>query len=183
MSRTHAALAALLLAAAPLAQGALVINALNPVGGALTGIPSATVGWGFTVFNDSTSDWLVISSSRFLTLPGWGSYADLVGPQGIVLQPEAILTQTFSAATGSGAGSFAINPAAGLGWTVSGNLELLYDIYDSDPDADDSVQTGASTVRSAASVTVAESAAVPLPPTAALLALGLFGMRRARRAA
>lgn len=180
MSKPLAALAALLLASAPMAQAALVIDRLDPVGGALSGGPGDTVGWGFTISNDSTTEWLVLTASGFPLAPGWLAYTDLVIAQYILLGPSASLAQVYNPVGPTGAGSVAIDALADLGWTASGTLELMYDTYDGDPDRDGSQIGFSDTATSAVSVTVADSGTVPLPTSAALVALGLLGVGGAR---
>jgi len=187
MLKPFAAAAALLFATAvPSAQAALVINALNPPGGALVGAPGDLLGWGFTLTNDAATDWLFLTASDFVPGPGWWSYTDFFVSNAVLLGPNATLTQSFDAASSSGIGSFLIDALANPGDTITGLLRLIYDGFDADPLAGGANQTLFSvTVDTAAAVTVRAPAQAPEPSAAALLALGLGGVaalrRRARR--
>lgn len=189
MLKPFAAAAALLFATAvPTAQATLVINALDPPGGALIGAPGDLLGWGFTLTNDAATDWLFVTASDFVPGPGWWTYTDYVGSNTVLLGPQATLTQSFKAAsgtdTGSGIGSFLIDALANPGDTIAGLLRLTYDGFDANPLAGAANQTLFSvTVDSAAAVTVQAPAQAPEPSAAALLALGLGGVAAVRRRA
>ncbi len=186
MLKPFAAAAALLFATAvPTAESALVINALDPPGGALVGAPGDIVGWGFTLTNDAATDWLFVTASDFVPGPGWWTYTDYVVSNTVLLGPQATLTQSFKAAsgtdTGSGIGSFLIDALANPGDTITGLLRLTYDGFDADPLAGTAKQIlFGETVDTAAAVTVRAPAQAPEPSAAALLALGLGGVAALR---
>lgn len=184
MFKPIAAAAAILLAsAAPLAEAALVIDRLDPAGGALTGTPGTLLGWGFKITNESDTDWLQLTASDFSPAPGWWTYTDFIASSDILLGPKVSLTQVFDAAGGTGTGSFLIDALANPGDAITGTIILTYDGYNGDPTQGGADQTLFSeTAASPASVTVQAPTSTPEPSSAVLvgLALGLLGYARTR---
>src|SRR5690348_14781513 len=85
-----------LLAGSVIAGAAGATITLIPPGGAITGTPGSTVGWGFTFSN--TTNYAQITSSQFCLdstgvgttpcqLPTIGTYTDFIGPNGPVAGP------------------------------------------------------------------------------------------------
>ena len=82
---------------------------LDPVGGNISGSPGHTIGWGFTLTND-TDDFLIVSSAEFQpSLNLIGTFTDFMGPEFIALDPMSSFTQAFDLSSHLGVGSFAIN--------------------------------------------------------------------------
>lgn len=104
---------------------------LNPVGGALFGTPGATVGWGFTLTNDT--DYLVVSSAEFTAPTSVGTFVDWIGPQFIMLGPSGTVFQTFDGTSQTGLGRFTIAPGAIGGQVATGRITLTYDLYSVNP--------------------------------------------------
>jgi hypothetical protein len=181
MPKRIAAAALLLVTAVSPAQATLLIDHLDPVGGALYGAPGEVVGWGFSVTNDSSTQWLMLTASDFSPGPGWWTYTDFLAANAILLAPNATATQVFSAVGLTGSGSFLIDALANPGDTVAGAMVLTYDGFDGNP-----LQGGANqdlfsaTAEIAASVTVREPVTAPEPSTAALLAFALAAALRRR---
>jgi hypothetical protein len=147
---------------------------LIPVNGFLTGQPGETIGWGFTLTNDT--DYLVVTGSVFtqLTGVGIGSYTDIISTEFFPVGPATTITwsQNFDNSLPTGTGSFTINPAVPFE-TITGRIDLTYDLY-SDPGATVFVSSGAFTDEL---VTIE---VVPEPATLGLAggALLLFALRR-----
>ena len=106
-------LSPILLSILALPATAATIN-LNPSGGAISGMPGDTVGWGFTLTND-TASWLSVTSSAltFETNPLLGSFTDFIGLQGgplpsFALAPFTAWTQSFDGIS-QGIGAYAIS--------------------------------------------------------------------------
>ena len=155
---------------------------LDPVTGSRAGYPGATVGWGFTLVNDT--DYLLATGADFVLDPASpviGTFADFSGYQSFVVGPSPETPQwqqTFDAWAHTGIGSFTVDPDAVAGLVAFGNIVLTYDLYNlspNDPSFDPEsnlISTGNHLV-APASVTVA---AVPEPSTFLLLGCGLAGI-------
>lgn len=122
---TSAALGAALLCLQP--ANATATLTLTPPGGAITGKPGDTIGWGFTLTNNSATDWIIVSSVQFL-MPNFvgdvgggfgitpdaafGTFTDFAAAyQFNELAPLSSITEPFDPSTFSGVGSFALNPS------------------------------------------------------------------------
>jgi hypothetical protein len=180
---------------AAVASAGLTSVTFDPSGGALSGDPGSSVGWGFTI-EDSTN-FLLVSETSFCPtgsteseLPcssGFGTYTDfsfnapVVGPS-----PDSpTVTQSFNLALQLGFGSFEISPATLVGTVVSGEVDIIYDLFTGDPNTDPSATQigGDNFVSLPASVTVTGAASVPepatlLPPGFAITGLLLWSLRR-----
>lgn len=161
--------------------GAAPVLTLNPANGVVSGDPGSTVGWGFTLSNDSgflVPSLVVFCEGAFNTAcaPTYGTFTDFAARSQVnVVGPT--VAQTFNNATQQGIGSFTINANAPAGATDTGTMFLVYDTYSCDITNSNCnpTQSAFSQLLSApASVRVAgASAAVPEPGTTALLFVGL----------
>jgi len=169
--------------------------ALDPVGGAITGVAGSTVGWGFTLTNLG-SDFAVITSSDFCVGPisspcsnPLGTYTDFVGQQFFVLGPSpesSSISQSFDVMALTGVGSFFINPLAQPGDMAIGQIALSYDLFSlspNDPNFDpfaDTVSNG-NFLMAPASVTVTKTTvSTPEPASLLLLAAGVLALLLAK---
>jgi len=187
------------LAAAFLAASAGCLSAdpalmLTPSPG-LSGPPGNTVGWGFTIVND-TSDYLEFSSSQFClnpvlltpvlscTPPLTGVFSDIIVGNDPIIGPHSSLSENFDPINfTSGIGYFDINPGATPMSLDTGEIVLIYDGYDQNPNLGPANQLLFSVPMTAdTSVTVTHQAVVPEPSTAALWALAftVLAMMRLR---
>ena len=173
--------------------------AFDASGGDLSGLPGATIGWGFTLTEPGPAEFLLISESAFCPvtavqsdLPAGcaadfaslGSYTDfstnipIVGPA----PDTSPLTVNFDSPTQAGFGSFVIDPGAGVG-TTTGEIAIIYDLFTGDPNTDPSAtQIGGDNFTTlAASITV--QSATPEPASWWCAGIGLIVlMIRVRRA-
>lgn len=171
------------LGAAPLLQ-------LNPVGGALTGVPNATVGWGFTITN--TTNYMEVTGSDFcegaIVSPcphTIGNYTDFIGAFNFIVvgpAPESpSVTQAFNLPALTGVGSFHINSTSNAGDVAAGQIVITYDLFSRSPDAvnfnplTDTLSTGNS-LTAAARVTVTGPTTVPELASLGMAGLALIGM-------
>jgi len=173
-------------AAGPLVQA---IGTSGTVGdGNLTVPITQSNGWGFQLFNDSSTTWIASNTSDFcpssVTMPPcdsnvwflagvdtFGPYTDLFGPNFVVVGPMQTVTQTFAGGS-SGAGSIALTRAGiNVGDQQSGQLIFVYDIFDGDPNAGGS-QVGGDQF-AYANVTVTAGPSTPEPATLWLIGAGL----------
>jgi hypothetical protein len=175
MKRTWKSLAylAVLLAAIACFQPqayADVTLTLAPADGAIGGDAGQTVGWGFTLTND-TAYYLSVSGSAFLTGGSIGVFNDLLGPQGLLLAPDQSITEAFDAFSATGLGSLVLDAASPT--TAYGQIMVSYDLLYSPTDFDSGIF--------GQSVFADASATVPEPLTILLLAPGLMGLAGMRR--
>jgi len=168
------------------ASRAATILQLDPIGGAISGLPGSTIGWGFTLTNDT--DYLVVTSANFTPATALGLFTDFISFAFIIVGPapeSTVVTQPFDAFAGTGIGSFQIDPLAAAGAVALGQIELTYDLYSvspNDPTFDPIVHTISvgNLLSAAASVTVA-GAEIPEPASFFLVAAGLAVAARLRK--
>lgn len=124
-------LAALLLATGLQAAPTLWLDPLN---GYVGGMPGDTVGWGFTIQNDT--DYLLVTSAYLspnFSAVGW--FEDYTLAQFIVVGPDPespSVHQDFDPLSLLGLGAFHIDPAAPL-IPVRGTLSVTYNLYSVSP--------------------------------------------------
>ncbi len=167
---------------------------LDPPGGAIPGTPGQTVGWGFTITNNTTY-YLLFDNSYFCEpgqdptyttcAPTLGTYNDYIATNSTEVAPMSAITETFGANGTSGFGGYSIYPSAALGAMDSGTLLATYMEYDGDPLTGANPVSGDINLSASASVTVITTPAVPEPASWTLLPAGLICValvqRRARR--
>jgi hypothetical protein len=139
------------LAAFGLLTACLVANAdsvtlqLDPLSGTVSGSPGDTVGWGYTLDNN-TGDYLVVSYSAFCEsgqdplftscAPALGasSYMDFLSlPANFTeITPGGTASAAFDPTTTSGVGEYSIDPLITSG-SDSGSITVIYDLFNGDP--------------------------------------------------
>lgn len=173
-SRNFAALAALLLCMlwSALAQAApftFTFGAL-PSSGAVTGLPGQTVGWGYALVNTDTLNWFVptqLSASSFNTGTPDASYFDFP-----VLAPGASISTAFDAVAHAGLYGLDLYPFVTATQSDSGQFSLSGEWWSGDPLAGGVFLQAADALLAPLSVEIG-IAAIPLPGSLPLLALGL----------
>jgi hypothetical protein len=149
----------------------------DPVGGAISGTPGSTIGWGFTI-SDSV-EYVLLQQSDFcpagITEGGLpcasnpaGTYTDFTGNAPVIgPAPDSLL----------GFGSFQISPAAAPGTVIDGEIAVVYDLFTGDPNTDPTARQigGDNFIALAASVTVDEESS-PEPGTLLPVGLAVAGL-------
>ncbi|MGH9860981.1 MAG: PEP-CTERM sorting domain-containing protein [Candidatus Acidiferrales bacterium] len=161
-----AALAAVFLLA-PAAQADSWTLALAPPGGAISGPAGSTIGWGFTVTNQSATNWLMLT----------GITADLfqqATPDASIfsfpiLAPMSTLSVAYNAATFEGIFQITWDATAPVGFTNLGVFIVTGEFWDADPFAGGGFVSLALDQSAAYSATVSPSANTPVPEPATLL--------------
>jgi len=162
------------------AAQAAVLTLSSPV---LAAAPGQTAGWGFTLLNDDTANYLLVTGTEFSLAPlsAFGSYLDLLAsrPSFVVLAPLASLSESYDASVGSGIGQFSFADSA-TGQT-DGHIDLHYALFSVDPNSA-TFDPDLHAVNLDATVSaVASAQAVPEPSTWALFcAAGLLALVRRR---
>ena len=117
---------------------------LDPVDGAVNGLPGASVGWGFTVdWTSKDGDWVSFTSSSpgYETNPGLlaaGGYTDFIGLQGgpdsgLLSPASSPWTEAFNGAS-QGVGSYRITNDLNIavpGAEDTGQITFNFQVYDS----------------------------------------------------
>jgi hypothetical protein len=167
--------------------------AFDPFGGALSGTPGSTVGWGFTI--SDPVEYVVLDLTDFCPA-GLSNPADFYctnGPNGIytdfafnapIAGPapySTSVTENFDAVLQTGYGSFAISNTAGVGTVISDQIYVMYDLYSGDPAAGGALMSQDNLAMLDASVTVVSDSPEPgtlLPAGLAIASLLLWRNRR-----
>jgi hypothetical protein len=128
---------AMLIAAAQLAHASALLT-LSPASGVISGYPGTTIGWGYTITNTDTNDWLELDDfSISPAIPSYlGTFTDFTAFNFIVVGPSSAVSQNFDPVLLTGVGSFAIAPNAPTGPQFFG-IVMEYDLFSVDPTSDD----------------------------------------------
>ena len=85
---------------------------LDPVGGALTGSPGQTVGWGF-ILENTTTNYLLVTSADYVTVTPLGTFTDYISAFNFIVvgpSPESSsVTQAFDSGALAGVGAYQID--------------------------------------------------------------------------
>ena len=171
------------------AQAGPVSLTLIPIAGAISGEPGTVVGWGFTLTNSGSPDWLVLTGSNFTRSTVYGNYVDYLSLLNAPLYvagpaPESSTISVLwdpSSNPPLGVGEFDINATALPGAIIMGAVQVSYDLFSQDPnnpnfDPGSFITSG--TVSAPAEVGVAPEPPSLLTMSTALLPLAFAGWRR-----
>ena len=186
---THILRCFLMLAVAATAGLQAATLTLQPPGGALTGSPGQTVGWGFSVSN--ATDYLEVTAADYVTVTPIGTFTDFAsGFNFIVVGPapeSPVVAQSFNLLLQTGVGAYLIDPGTPMGALSTGIVRLTYDLYTVSPNdpsfdpAKDLVSSGNFLDANASVQVQAPAAGTPEPSTCLLLGCGLLAGAAARR--
>lgn len=141
-----------------------------PASGNLSGPAGSTVGWGYTITNDSPSLWLSttdISADVFQ----FGTPLSLFDFP--ILPPGAAATVSFDPERGFGLYQLTWDANAPAGFVNSGIFDVTADWYDGDP-LSGGIYSSTQEQTAPYSATVTATASVPEPATLAMLLCGLI---------
>jgi hypothetical protein len=131
------------------ASADLITLALTPASGTVSGLPGSTVGWGYSIDNDS-SDYLLVANSYFCAgtenptfttcSPSLGAstYDDFIASNSTLIAPDTTGVESFNAGANSGVGEYIIDSAAIAGETDIGSMVVVYDLFNGNPFTDPS---------------------------------------------
>jgi hypothetical protein len=156
---------------------------LTPAGGAISGAPGATIGWGFSLFNPD-NNYAVITSADFCVgapsspcTTALGVFQDFIAQYNFTyVGPGETLSAVFDPINYTGIGSYTLN--ANASGSLAGQIIITYDLYADGPG--DNLLVTDQRLSANASVT---STAVPEPVSFALLGLGLLSIGWVKRSA
>jgi len=174
--------ATLVLATSLPVRGAGIMT-LIPAGGDLSGMPGATVGWGFSLTGDADY-YTVFSDVTYNSLAGWGDFTGYLADLGsFIVDPGATVTHPFDADLQTGVGSFFIHLDANPGFMTTGIIDATYGLFRISPDnrdfnPDSDIISLDNRFSNPARVTVNP---VPEPSAFFLLGAGLGGLMFRRR--
>jgi len=171
---------AVIFCASPAARADSFTFGVLPVGGAISGPPGSTIGWGYTFTNQSATSWLMltaVSADVFLNGTPDASVFDFP-----ILAPGDTLSQAYDPANFLGLFQLTWDSTAPVGFTNSGLFVVSGEWWDGDPFAGGQL-LGTDQQSAAYSAAVTPVATVPEPATLTLLVIGLaaFRLRRHRQ--
>lgn len=156
-----------------------------PMSGNLSGTPGSTIGWGYSIANQSRTDWLLatnLSADSF----AYGTPTLLFDfPE---VAPGATVMQLFDPVDSTGLYQIALNAGASNGSVDSGNFILSAQWFNGDPFNGGTFIADAVDARASYSVTVRSTSAVPEPCGSVMSApviaaiVGWWAIRRHRDA-
>jgi hypothetical protein len=171
---------AALLAAPWTARADTFTFATLPANGAVSGPVGTIVGWGYTVTNQSATNWLVTTGINADLFQNGTPLALLNFP---ILAPLTTATLAFDPVNGLGLFQLTWDPNAPVGFTNSGMFIVSAEWWTGDPLAGGKFIQLALDQSAGYSATVSPAANVPEPSSMFLLLSGLGGvtLRRLRR--
>lgn len=165
-----------LLFAAP--AGATPVFTLVPGTGSAVASPGDTVGWGYEISNDDSTNWLVISSfsSDFFQ---FGTETDIFDYP--ILAPGSTVTTPYVAGL-QGLAEFTWDATAPAGFTNTGVFTIAAELWDGDPFAGGTFVSSLPDFTATYSISTATATTpVPEPGTLVLLLVGAISIVLARR--
>jgi hypothetical protein len=147
-----------------------------PVSGNIFGAPGQTIGWGYTITNESSTRWLSViglSAGSFLHTSADASIFDFP-----ILAPMATVNVPYNGMSLSGLYQLTWEPTAPIGFVNLGDFQISAEWWTGDPFG----AAGGTFIEYAADASAPYSATVvPEPSTLVLLAAGLLGAVFIRR--
>lgn len=168
-------------AVAPGASADTFAFSVLPSSGAISGAPGSTIGWGYSITNQSATNWLVMT----------GVSADVFSfgvPNAFVfdfpiLAPLTTVTLVYDPVNGLGLFEFTWDPNAPIGFTNTGLFTVSGEFWDADPFLGGNFVSLGVDQSAAYSATVTQPAGTPVPEPSTLLLMvsGIAGLVWRRR--
>jgi hypothetical protein len=165
-------LAIVLLSNAVMVSGASISFSLVPAA-EISGAPGSTIGWGFSVTNNSTLDFYEPTNLNAGAFSN-GTAALLFDILGLDLAPGANAIEQFDSNLGTGLYQLTWDPTAPLGFVNTGAFTLSGSFFEGDPNNGGTFDTFAPDATASYSATVSGASAVPEPSSFAYSTLGLL---------
>ena len=144
-----------------------------PGDGNISGAPGATIGWGYSITNESTSDWLLATNLNADSF-AFGTPTLLFDfPE---VAPGATVSEVFDPIGLTGLYEDVLNVSAPNESVDSGNFVLSAQWYDGDPFNGGKFIADAVDTDAAYAATVTSSSSTPEPSSFLLLAIGIIAM-------
>ncbi len=163
-------LVALLLSAVPGMAADIYDFTLLPQSGTTEGLPGSTIGWGYSIHNESSSLWLVTTDLSAATFQYATPSLLFDFPD---LAPGATVTVPYNPITAAGLYQIVWDANTAAGFVNSGSFSLMAQWWNGDPQGTGQFQSTAPNVAQPYSASVPGSA-VPEPASVALIALSLL---------
>jgi hypothetical protein len=157
----------------PLAADSLTFSLLPP-GGTVTGSPGSTVGWGYSITNNSTLDWFIATGLNPDSSFSDGTPLSLFDFPNI--GPGASAVESFDSVNSIGLYQFSWDPSAPSGDSNSGNFALSGQWWDGDPLNGGNFIANAIDTTAMYTAIVDNSTSSPEPMSAFLALAGLVGI-------
>jgi hypothetical protein len=142
-----------------------------PTDGNISGAPGATIGWGYSITNESTSDWLLATNLDADSF-AFGTPTLLFDfPE---VAPGATVTEVFDPIGLTGLYEDVLDDSAPNGSVDSGDFVLSAEWYNGDPFNGGTLIGDAPDMEAAYTATVTSSSSTPEPSSFVLLAGGLL---------
>lgn len=164
---------AVLLIVAPCVRADSWTFSLDPPGGAISGVAGSTIGWGYTITNQSATNWLVLAGLSA------GSFANATPDASLftfpIIAPGATFAVVYNPITLEGLFQIMWDANAPVGFTNIGVFVLSAEFWDADPLAQANANFVSLALDQSAgySATVAAPPTTPIPEPATLLLTGI----------
>ena len=174
MNSSKTLFAALILSAVPVVGANVYTFDLLPANGGIQGQPGSTIGWGYSITNESTSLWLATT--------GLNANPFAHGTPSLLfdfpdIAPGQTVTVPFDAPTMSGLEELTWDSSAPLGFMNTGDFVLTAEWWTGDPLAGGTFQSTAPDASQSYSATATPELATIGLIASPLLACGLFRRR------